>query len=156
MKSSAPLILPEEIDPNWKIGIVRSSWHAEITSVLEEQAKKALLEAGIRAECISVYSAPGSFEIPLIGAALAKKKSVDALIGFGVILEGETHHAALLAEQVARGMMDVQVQYVLPFAFEVLYVRNLSQATERASGENNKGREAAHAVLHSLAQLSAV
>jgi len=61
-----------------------------------------------------------------------------------------------VAENVARGIMDVQVRAGIPFAFEVLYVSSLKQAQERARGDVNKGAEAARAVLHSLAELKRI
>ena len=115
-------------------------------------ARKTLEAAGIPAHNISVHRAAGSFEVPLIGQELADTGSVDALIGLGIIVEGETHHAALLAEQATRGMMDVQLEYGIPFAFEILYVDDIAQAQERV----NKGEEAAYAVLHSLAELKRI
>ena len=112
-----------------------------------------LLKAGVPSKNIRAIPVPGSFEIPLLGAVLAQEKKADALIGLGIIVEGETHHADLLARETARGIMDVQVQYAIPFAFEVLYVKKLSQAKIRSTGAENKGEEAARAVLHSLAQI---
>ena len=99
---------------------------------------------------------PGSFEIPLIGAALAEQGAVDALIGFGIIVEGETHHARLLADAATEGIMDTQLTYHIPFAFEVLYVKSLEDARARTTGNSNKGIEAAVAVLHSLALLKKI
>ncbi len=136
-------------DPCWRIGIVYSSYYPEEVGALRTSARTFLERAGLPAENIIEHSAPGSFEIPLIGAALAEAHKVDALIGFGIIVEGETHPARLLAEQEARAISDVQLRFLLPFAFEVLYVRELSQA--RARGE--RGGEAAAAVLASLAEL---
>ena len=148
--------LPKKINPGWRIGIVRSSYYKEEIESLTEGAKSVLLGVGIPEGNIHVYEAPGSFEIPLLGAALAKTDSVDALIGIGIIVEGETEHARLLAENVARGIMDVQINYHIPFAFEVLYVRDLEDARKRSTGQQNKGAEAATAVLQSLAELSRI
>ncbi len=156
MRSEASTDLPAGIQKNWRIGIVHSSFYKEEIEALVAGAVTLLQEAGIEEGNISLYPAPGSFEIPLLGAALAEAKKVDALIGIGIIVEGETHHARLLAEQVAHGIMDVQLQYRLPFAFEVLYVESLDQARVRSEGEANKGREAARAVLHSLAELKRI
>ena len=148
--------LPYAIDPQWRIGIIHSSYYKEEIEALVAGAVEELTAAGIKPDNVSVHAAPGSFEIPLLGGALAQEKKVDALIGLGIIMEGETHHAHLLAENVARGTMDVQVKEHIPFAFEVLYVRSLAQAQERTKGEANKGREAARAVLHSLAELKRI
>ncbi len=154
--ASAEIELTKEVDPNWKIGIIKSSFYKEEINHLADAAKKTLISSGINPSSISFHEAAGSFEVPLIGAALAEEKSCDALIGFGIIVEGETHHGELLAEQASRGMMDVQTKYRIPFSFEILYVKNLDQARERSRGPNSKGIEAANAVLHSLAQLSSI
>ncbi|NOS68214.1 MAG: 6,7-dimethyl-8-ribityllumazine synthase [Candidatus Peribacteraceae bacterium] len=140
-------------DPSWRIGIVYSSFYKEEIGAMVAGAKQVLLKAGITPTNITEHSVSGSFEIPLIGTALVFEKKVDALIGIGIIVEGETHHAELLARESARGIMDVQVRYGVPFAFEVLYVKKLRDAQVRSSGTNNKGAEAARAVLHSLAQI---
>jgi len=153
MKQEISRPLPSFVSPDWKVGIVASTYHKEHIDAMAAGASELLIEAGIKPENILTYHAPGSFEIPVIGSALAKSGKVDALMGFGIIVQGETHHARLLAESVTQGMMDIQVQYAMPFAYEVLYVNELSQAVDRTKGQYNKGREAAYAVLHSLAEL---
>ncbi len=150
MKDYSPSALPAGIDASWRIGIVASLWHADIVDRLMAGAQAVLTDAGIPADNIPMHRAPGSFEIPLIGAALAESGSVDALIGCGVIVEGETHHARLLADASAHGIMDIQIRYRIPFAFEVLYVDAVEQAAARATDADNKGAEAARAVLWSL------
>lgn len=147
---------PPQADSSWRIGIVYSSFYKEEVEALRDAARDALLEAGIAAQNLSLHPVAGSFEVPLIGGLLAQAGAVDALIGLGIIVEGETHHAALLADQTAAGIMRVQIDHGIPFAFEVLHVDDIGQARERAAGSSNKGREAAYAVLHSLAQLKAI
>ena len=133
----------------WRIGIVCSSFYKEEMDVMVKAATETLIELGVSEENISLHGVPGSFEIPLIGAALAERGAVHALIGLGIIVEGATHHAELVARECARGMMDVQTKYRTPFAFEVLYVGDLADANERLS----KGEGAALAALLSLAAL---
>lgn len=156
MKSSQPLIPPVIVNPGWRIAIVHSSYYPEEVSQLVEAARKTLEDAGIPRTNISVHPVAGSFEIPLIGAALLEAKGADALIGLGVIVEGETHHADLIARAVSRGIMDVQIRYRKPFSFEVLYVDSIDQARARSGTDGNRGAEAARGVLHSLAQLHAL
>jgi len=156
MKKNSHSPVSITVDPSWRIGIVHSTYYKEEIDGLVEGARGVFSAMGISEKNISLHPVPGSFEIPLIGAALAKAKKVDALIGFGIIVEGETYHAKLLADQVARGIMDVQVQLQVPFAFEVLSVHSLEQARARCFGDASKGREAASAVLHSLAELKRI
>ncbi len=137
------------IDHSWRIGIIHSSFYKEEVEVMVEGAKKVLLEAGFSPSNIRTFPVPGSFEIPLIGSALAEAKEVDALIGLGIIVEGETHHARLIAEAAAHGAMEVQVRRHIPFVFEILYVDDIALARERL----DKGAAAAHAALQSLALL---
>lgn len=153
MGSHAPLPLPARISSSWRIGIVHSAFHAEVTGGLVRGARECLLNAGIPQGNIKVIQAAGAFEIPLIGSALLQAKEVDAVIGLGVIVQGETHHAQLIAEAAARGIMEIQLKYELPFAFEILYVDILEQARARAGETGNRGEEAARSVLHSLAQI---
>lgn len=156
MKTAHARPLPKA-DPAWKIGIVASYYYKEEMDGLVAGAKEALKEAGLPDENVSLWEASGSFEVPLIGAALADAGQVDALIGFGIIVEGKTQHARLLADQVARAFMEIQTGYLMPFAFEILYVNDIVQAQERsAPGPSNKGREGAHAALHSLAELKRI
>ena len=140
-------------DASWRIAIIHSSYYPEEVAHLVAGARAELLQSGVKADNIVECGVTGSFEIPLIGAVLAFEKNVHALIGIGIIVEGETYHAELVARETARGIMDVQVQYGVPFAFEVLYVKKLSQAKVRSAGTHNKGGEAARTVLHSLAQM---
>lgn len=156
MKKEITTILPSHIDADWRIGIVASSYYKDEIDALIEGARKTLVDAGINDANITVYPAPGSFEIPLIGAALAEEEKVDALIGFGIIVEGETHHARLLAEAATNGIMETQLTYHIPFAFEILYVNTIKDARARTIGQHNKGIEAALAVLHTLSSLNSI
>lgn len=153
MRNARQQHLIVEVNPEWRIGIVHSTYYKEEVGAMVEAALETLVQAGVKEEGITVHPAPGSFEIPLLGAALAAKGKVDALMGLGIIVQGETKHADLLASEVARGIMEVQVRFQIPFAFEVLYVESMQQVLERCRGKGNKGREAALAVLHSLAEL---
>lgn len=143
-------------DPSWRVGIVYSSFYTEEVESMVRAARETLQKAGMSPVRITEHPTAGSFEVPLIGKALADARSVDALIGLGIIVEGETHHADLLAQSAARGVMDVQVASGIPFAFDILYVDTLEQARARATGPHNKGEEAAYAVLHSLAELKRI
>ena len=148
-KSHHDIGIQKGIDPNWRIAIIHATYYKEEIAALVESASSALKKAGIPEKNIALYEVHGSFEIPLIGAALADAKAADALIGLGIIVQGQTRHADLLAESVAHGMMNIQVRYRIPFAFEVLYVDSLTQAKARG----DKGGEAARAVLRSLAEI---
>lgn len=151
MRCAASDIGPFAGDPSWKVGIVHSSFYGAEIAAMVGRACEELEHAGIPQEHITVRAAPGSFEIPLVGEALAASGAVDALIGLGIIVEGETQHARLVAQETARGIMDVQLRHRMPFGFGVLYVPDLALARARL----DRGAETARAVLAALAALRA-
>jgi 6,7-dimethyl-8-ribityllumazine synthase len=154
MKGHKPAAGTLNINPDWKVGIVAALWHRDILDPMIESARKIFADAGLKPENISIHDAPGSFEVPLIGAALMDK--VDALIGLGIVLQGETMHAQNIMQSTTQAIMDLQVAHKKPFAFEILHVHTLDQAKERSVGPHNKGAEAAQAVLQALSTLSRI
>lgn len=138
----------------WKIGIVRSVWHGDLTQLMRDDAKSTLVKAGVSQKNVVLLDAPGAFEIPLLAEKLIKKKKLSGLIALGVIVRGQTHHARLIADACAKGIMDVQLRTGVPIIFEVLYVDRIEDARARAIGKGAKGPLAAATVLNALAKLA--
>jgi 6,7-dimethyl-8-ribityllumazine synthase len=153
MHTNAPNTTPQSINPKWRIGIIGTQYYSEYIERMINGATTELLSAGITGDNITIYQAYGSWEVPLIGSQVAKNKMADALIGFGIIVQGETYHDQHLAREASRAMMDVQTQYGVPFGYELLHVKHIDQLPNRVEGEHNKGKEAAQAIMHALVQL---
>lgn len=156
MRKISPLQAKALLPPSTRVGIVFSSFYPDVVSFMVQEAQEVLEQAGVQGENILLQPAPGSFEVPLLGAAMAKEGKIHALIALGIIVQGETAHADLLASSVSQGIMDVQLHYGIPFAFEILCVKNLTQAKLRAKGPGGKGAEAANAVIESLHALQRI
>lgn len=129
-----------------RIGVVASRFNREVTDLLLKGAVDALLGAGVAAGDIRVVSVPGAFEIP--GTAQALAPLVDAVVGLGCVIRGETEHFTYVASAVQQGVVRVSLDVGKPVLFGVLTTENLEQALERAGGtdgggEGNKGAEAA-------------
>lgn len=140
-----------------RIAIVRADYNLEITQRLEEKCVEGLLEGGCRRDHIESIAVPGCFEIPLVASRLAAKKRYDALIALGAVIEGETLHFELVANECARGVMEVSLRYGIPVIFEVLATRNRRDALRRAGNDRwNKGFEAALSALSMIAALDRV
>lgn len=140
------------VDPNWRITIVRSIWYDDLTMQMVKDATDTLVAAGITSENIRVIDAPGSYELPLL-CKRALLAGADGCIAFGIIAQGATHHARLVAEESSAGCMQVQLELMKPIIFEVLFVDKVDDARERAIGKNAKGPLAAKTILTSLARL---
>lgn len=150
----APDFGTPSIDPFWTIAIVTSTWHSELTTAMRDHAVAELVQQGIQQENIGLFRMPGTFELPL--ACQKALERYDAVIAFGVVVQGQTHHARLVAEQAAAGLMQVQLTTRKPVTFEVLYVEDYKDAEKRAIGSENKGLLAAQTVLTSLARMKEI
>lgn len=115
-----------------------------------------LVASGVPRSNIALFDAPGSWEIPLIAQRIAKTKKFDGIATFGVIVKGATYHFDMIANEVGRALMQLSLDYSIPVALEVLAVFSLDHARVRATGEHNRGREAAQALLDTAQVLSVI
>ena len=135
---------PEELNgEGLTVGIVRARWNPEIVERLADGARRGLESLGVT-DIVEV-SVPGSYEIPYGAKVLATSGQVDAVIGVGVVLRGETTHYEIVSQECARGLQDVQLITGIACAFGVLTVEDRDQALARSQGEggHNVGEEAA-------------
>lgn len=118
-----------------RIGIVASRFNEELCAQLVERAQAAARELGVEATTVSV---PGALEIPLALQWMAQSGRYDALVGIGMVIRGETHHFDIVANESARGLMDVALEFGLPIANGILTTEDEAQAQARL----DKGAEA--------------
>lgn len=140
--------LPKNAAQGKKFAIVVSQYHEEITKELLQGALDTLEAYGADPSQIATLWVPGSFEIPLAARAIAQQQSVDAIIGLGVIVKGETPHNEYIAKEVAHGIAQIGHQTGIPVIFGVLTPETLEQGKARAGGnKGHKGVEAAEAAI---------
>ncbi len=135
---------------NWdkhKIAIVVADFNSDITGNLLVGALDFFAEQGFKNNNIKIVHVPGSFEIPLTCQILAKTKKFDGIITLGAVIKGGTDHYYYIAGETTRGIMTVMLEESIPISFGVITVSNLKQAKDRSGKQNNKGAEAAEALL---------
>lgn len=142
--------------PGARIAAVVSRFHPDLTEPMLASAKKELAASGI--SDVQVVWVPGSFELPLIARALARRADVDAVLCLGIILRGETDHDIYVAEGAVQGLMQATLETGKPLLLGILTCETLEQARARAlppelGGEEDKGREVARSAIESLAAL---
>ncbi len=138
---------------NARFAIVASKYNARYVDAMLRAAKAELASAG--AKTVEVLRVPGAYEIPITAAALARRRSSlqfqtvpEAIICLGVILRGETAHAAHIGAAVTRALMDIQLRWSVPVIHEVLLLENEQQARVRCLDKtHNRGAEAAQTAL---------
>jgi 6,7-dimethyl-8-ribityllumazine synthase len=128
-----------------RFAIVVARFYESLANWLEDGARRALADCGVRAEDVAVYHVPGCFELPLAAKRIiAADDRIDAIVALGVVVRGETPHFDYVAGECARGIMTVQLATGVPIGFGVLTTENLAQAEERADPQRgDKGYEAA-------------
>ena len=138
-----------------RIGIIRAEYNSDITERLEQSCLSELAAAGVKPGRIEKFSVPGCFEIPWLAGRLARSRRYDVLIALGVVIRGETHHFGLVANECARGLMEVSLKHDTPVVFEVLAAYHRRDALRRVgSNRFNKGLEAAQTALSLLKTLN--
>ena len=118
-----------------RLGIVASRFNEEISAQLLERAKAAARELGAEPVVVSV---PGALEIPLALQWMAQSGRFDALAAVGIVIRGQTYHFEIVANESARGVMDVALEFGLPVANGILTTEDEAQALARL----DKGAEA--------------
>lgn len=138
-----------------KIAIISSTFRREVSENLEKNCLSTFEKQGLNKDQVDIFYVPGSLEIPLVAKKLAKKNIYKAIIAFGAIVKGDTYHFEQIANECARGCMEVSLEYEIPVIFEVLAVYDLKDALERATRKiENKGVEAALTALEMINILS--
>ena len=131
-----------------RVGLVVSRYNDFVTDRLRDGAMEALRAAGVGDEAIVVAPVPGAFEVPQAARRLASAVGVDAVVGLGCLIRGETPHFEVIAAAVAQGLTQAALDSGVPMTFGVLTTNSAEEALARAgAGPSNKGWEAADAAL---------
>lgn len=130
-----------------RVLIVEARFYPHISDALYEGATQALEAAGAKSERVTVM---GALEIP--GAIRIAAKHYDGFVALGCVIRGETYHFEIVANESARGLMDLMVREDLCIGNGILTVEDEAQALHRARREEgDKGGDAVKACLTLIA-----
>lgn len=137
-----------------RYAIVVGRFNSFVVESLLDGAVDTLRRHGIDSDSITIYRAPGAFEIPLVVKRVASGGQHDAVIALGAVIRGGTPHFEYVAGECAKGLGVVSLETGVPVSFGVLTVDTIEQAIERSGTKaGNKGGEAALSALEMVSLL---
>jgi len=135
------------------VAVVAASWHEQVMDGLVAGAKQAL--DGYRVGSPEIVRVPGSFELPVVAQALARK-GYDAVVALGVVIRGGTPHFEYVCSAATDGLNRVALDTGVPVGFGLLTCDTEEQALDRAGLEGSnesKGYDATAAALRTARTL---
>ena len=144
--AGAPVSQPFDAS-DLRVAVVAATWHTQVMDGLVAGAERALAAYGITEP--EVIRVPGTFELPVVAAALAEA-GYDAVVALGVVIRGGTPHFDYVCSAATDGLTQVSVDHAMPVGFGVLTCDDEAQALARAGldgSSEDKGWEATAAAL---------
>ncbi|HYI93198.1 MAG TPA: 6,7-dimethyl-8-ribityllumazine synthase [Bryobacteraceae bacterium] len=136
-----------------KFAIIAARFNSFIVERLLDGAMDALRRTGADLDALTIVKVPGSWEMPVVAAELARQKRYDGVICLGAVIRGETPHFDYVAGNAASGLAGISAETGVPIAFGVLTTNTVEQAVDRAGAKSgNKGFDAAMTAIE-MAQL---
>jgi 6,7-dimethyl-8-ribityllumazine synthase len=137
------------------IALISASWHADLLAGASGSCKEVL--AG---NSVAEFTVPGALEIPLFAQTLARSGKYDAIIAFGLIVDGGIYRHEFVADAVISGMMRVQLDTSVPVFSCVLTPQQFDESPERLAYFREhlvmKGGEVGRACLKMLSALNSI
>ena len=136
-----------------RVAVVAASWHEQVMDGLLAGARRALKDHLVEAP--TEVRVPGSFELPVVAAALAEK-GYEAVVALGVVIRGGTPHFDYVCAAATDGLARVALDTGVAVGFGLLTCDDEAQALDRAGLEGSredKGYEATAAALRTASTL---
>jgi len=137
-----------------RVAVVAALWHTTVMDGLLNGARRALADSDVRE--VTEVRVPGTFELPVVAARLARA-GYDAIVALGVVIRGGTPHFEYVCSAATDGLTQVAVTTGVPIGFGVLTCDNDEQAIDRAGlpgSKEDKGYEATVAALSTAVTLA--
>lgn len=144
-----------EFDEKPHIMIVEGRHYDDVSDLQLKGAKEVLDRVGAT---YVIYSVPGALEIPAAIMYAVKslnfdavRKRFDGYVALGCILQGQTKHADIVANESTRCLQELCLQHSLAIGNGIIAADTMEQAMERADTASlNRGAEAAEACLRMI------
>lgn len=117
-----------------RIAIVGSCFNAPIADHLVLGAVDSFFQHNGQKDFLDVFRVPGAFEIPCTIKKLLEARPLyyHAIVACGVLIQGETSHYDLIANQVSSRISQMSVDYCVPIIFSIITAPTVEHAWARA------------------------
>ncbi len=102
---------------NEKLGFVVSDYNADITHLMSKIGQEHAEFLG--AKVAKLVRVPGAFDMPLATSKLISRKDIDGVVCLGAVIEGDTAHDEIVAQNTARKIADISVNSGKPVSLGV-------------------------------------
>jgi 6,7-dimethyl-8-ribityllumazine synthase len=144
--------------PSHRIAFIQASWHKTIVDQCRFAFIAEMERLGTPAQAIEVFEVPGSFELPLMAKTLALTGHYRAIVASGFVVNGGIYRHEFVADTVIAGLMQVQLETMVPIISAVLTPLNFHEHEDHLKFFQAhfavKGREAAEACTATIANLA--
>ncbi len=132
------------------IAIVRSKFNEAITDKMLKEARSHAKRLGVRV--VAEATVPGAFDMPIVIQKMLERRDVDGVATLGAIIKGETNHDELIANQLARAIIELSLKHRKPIGLGIIGPGvTAEQAKKRIVAYS---RQSVEAVLRVYEQLS--
>lgn len=142
-----------------RVAILAASWHRDLVDEAVH-AFEAELRADLDDHTLRRIDVPGAFEIPLLAQKLAATGDYDAIVAFGLVVDGGIYRHDFVATAVIDGLMRAQLDTGVPVLSVVLTPHHFHEHGTHhdffAAHLRTKGVEAAAALRGTLAAHRAI
>lgn len=131
-----------------RLAVVVSRYNGELTGKLLSGILETATHHGVAEEDLAVAYVPGAYEISSAAALLAARGTFDAIIGIGVVIQGETDHARLINEQISQALADLSRKHGIPVLDGIVPAGTIEHAEVRCQvGMDGRGGYLAKAAI---------
>jgi 6,7-dimethyl-8-ribityllumazine synthase len=130
---------------NNKIHVLTTIIHEDLTSKMVGYAQEYAQD--INLEIYKVIKVPGTLEFPFFVNELILKEQINGLLILGILEKGETNHGEVIAHQVTKTLLDLQIKYRIPMSIAII---GPNSTIEHAEEKSQRTTEKAMRVLLSM------
>lgn len=135
----------------FRVAVAAARYNEDLADALLARVVAGLKAAGVKEKNLTIVRVPGSHEVPVAAALLARKLKPDCVVGLGVLIGGDTNHHEMVGESVSHAFQVLALELNLPVINGVVVADTRAQAEARCLGPIDRGTEFARAVLEMAA-----